>query len=386
MKNITTIFFLALTIFLCSCSETQEIKENTFTVSGTLAGLDTEYMSTSYTDETGKRITDSVFVKDGSFSYTAPIHQTTHIIFWPNVERTIKRSGRGYYPAKSSQFAFLASPGDDIVFEGEVTDFINAYPTGSAANVDLANINSQVFPLLNKSVNTLLEKNKLAEEDTVNIKLLEASIETLDEEVLQLKKAFVNSKQNSEAAVWYLSDMMMRSQVSDEEAIKMFNNIDNSLSSNPYYQEIAARVEGIESTLLGKIVPDFSTSNTLDGTEFKFSSLRGKYVLIDFWGTWCAPCVAEMPKLKEYQEKYADQLVVLGINSGDTKEKIEAFIAPKEYTWTQLLAGKGNDNLVLKFNVAGFPTKFIIDPNGKILNRFVGDGEGSFGALDELLQ
>ena len=92
-----------------------------------------------------------------------------------------------------------------------------------------------------------------------------------------------------------------------------------------------------------------------------------------------------MPELKEYQEKYSDKLVVLGINSGDTKKQMEDFLTKNNYTWQQVLAGKGNDNLVLKFNVSGFPTKFIIDPNGKILNRFVGSGEESFAVLDKLL-
>ena len=385
MKILKIISLLTLTVFLINCNEKEKQKENTFTVSGTIKGLDTDYMSTSYTDEADKRVSDSVFIKDGSFTYTAKIKKPTHIVFWPNVERTIKRSGNGYYPAKSSQFAFLASPSDNIVFEGEVTDFINAYPSGTKANNDLAIINERIFPLLNESVNTLLEKQKLPKDDSINIKAPDESIKVLDEEVILLKKEFVGSNQDSEAAVWYLSDMMMRSQISDKEAINLYNNIDPSLKEYPYYKEVASRVKGIESTLIGKIVPDFSTKNTLDDTEFKFSDLRGKHILIDFWGTWCGPCVAEMPKLKEYHEKYGDELTVLGINSGDTKDKIEKFITPKEYTWKQLLAGKGSDNLVLKFNVSGFPTKFIIDPSGKILHRFVGDGEGAFTALDELL-
>ena len=179
--------------------------------------------------------------------------------------------------------------------------------------------------------------------------------------------------------------MMMRHQISDEAAIKMYKQIDLSLKENPHYKEIASRVNGIEATLIGNVLPDFTTKNTMDGTEFEFNSLRGKYILIDFWGTWCGPCVVEMPKLKEYQEKYKEQLVVLGINSGDTKEKIEKFITSKNYTWKQLLSGEGADNLVLKLNVTGFPTKFIIDPSGEILYKFVGGGEDAFAALDDLL-
>lgn len=376
---------LFITLFTFSCKQAEEKLANTFTVSGTLEGLDTKFMSTSYTDESGNRVSDSVFVKNNSFTYTAKITKPTHIVFWPNVESTIKRTGRGYFPAKSSQLAFFASPGDNITISGKVTDFIDAYPSGSKANNELAEINSTVFPLLNKSVNMSLQKGKLAKEDTLTLKKLDDSIKILDDKVISLKKEFVISNNNSEAAIWYLSDMMMRSQLSDEEAIKTFKNVNKSLNENPYYKEIATRIVGIESTLVGKTISDFTTNKTMDGSEFKFSSLAGKYVLIDFWGIWCAPCVAEMPELKEYQEKYKDKLTILGINSGDTKERIEKFITEKGYTWKHLLAGKGDGNLVLKFNVSAFPTKFIIDPSGNILHKFVGSGEDSFAALDNLL-
>ena len=178
----------------------------------------------------------------------------------------------------------------------------------------------------------------------------------------------------------------MRNQISDQEAVSVFRSIDLKNKENPFYKEIEMRVKGIETTMIGRTIPDFKTTNTLDGKLFEFSSLRGKYVLIDFWGTWCGPCVAEMPKLKEYQEKYNQKLVVLGINSGDSKEKIEKFIIPKQYNWKHLLSGNGADDFVLKFNVSGFPTKFIIDPLGNILYKFVGEGKGSYKVLDELLK
>ena len=386
LKNYIKLSVVLLTITLFhSCEEDIKVPADSFLVTGTIEGLDTEYMSRSYRDAEGNRVSDSIFVENGSFSYTAKIDEPTHIIFWPNVERTIKRSGRGYYPAKSSQFAFLASPGDHIVFNGNVTDFINAYPSGTKANDDLASINREIFPLMNTSVNLLLEKNKLKEDD-LQFKVLEDSIISLDEEVITRKKTFVMANPNSEAAAWYLSDMMIRSQVTNDEAITAFNNLDNNLNKYPFYKAVAKRVAGIEATLIGKTVENFSTNNTFTGDSFEFNSLKGKYVLIDFWGTWCGPCIAEMPKVKEYQEKYKDELVILGVNQGDSKEQVEKFITPNAYTWTHLMNGNGDDDFVLKFNVAGFPTKFIIDPEGKILHRFVGDSEESFAVLDELLE
>jgi len=133
-------------------------------------------------------------------------------------------------------------------------------------------------------------------------------------------------------------------------------------------------------------MPNFISNATMDGETFDLNDLRGKYVLIDFWGTWCAPCIAEMPTVKEYKEKYADKLVVLGVNNGDTMEKLKAFVEPKGYDWQQILDKDGEQDLVLKLNVAGFPTKFILSPEGEILNRFVGNTEEAFDVIDALMK
>lgn len=385
-KNLIKSSLLLLTLLaIASCKQEPKVPADSFTVTGTIEGLDTEYMSRSVYDSTGKRTTDSIFVTNGTFTYTAKINKAEHIVFWPNVEQTIKRSGRGYYPVKSSQFAFLAKPGDHIVFNGNVTDFINAYPSGTKANDDLAKINRKIFPLMNASVNFLLKKNNLKKENP-RTQIIADSITSLDAEILKLKKEFVQNNTTSEAAIWYLSDMMMRRQLSNKDAISTFKSLDARLTENAHYKEVATRIEGIEATMIGKTVPDFTTKLTPDNKEFSFKSLRGKYVLIDFWGVWCGPCVAEMPKVKEYADKYADKLTVLGINSGDTKEKMMQFLKPKGYNWQQLMSGKNADNLVLKFNVSGFPTKFIIDPEGKILQRYLGSSEKAFIELDKLLK
>lgn len=379
-------FLLLLSTFLFfACKPEVKVAPDSFTVTGTLKGLDTKFMTRSYKDVEGNRVSDSIFVENGKFTYTAKISEPEFIVFWPNVENTIKRTDRGYYPAKSSQFAFLASPGDYIEFKGEVTDFVNAYPTGSPANDDLASINSKIFPLLNQAVNMQLEQNKLEGTDP-RYDVLTDSMNLLNEKVDEMKKEFVASNPKSEAATWYLSDMMVRSQVSQDEAIKIFKSFDKSLVGYTYYEAVAQRVEGIESTMEGKIIPNFTSNATPNGETFELYSLKGKYVLVDFWGIWCGPCVAEMPTVKEYQEKYKDQLVVLGINSGDSMENMVAFLDKNGYDWQQVLAQNETEDLVLKLNVAGFPTKFILDPEGKIVKRFVGSTEEAFDVLDEILE
>lgn len=387
MKKIVsqTSLLLLIAFSIIACDQTPKVPADSFTVTGNVLGLETEYMSTSYVGPDGKRVGDSVLVEDGKFTYTGKISESSFVVFWPNDEKTIKRSGRGYYPAKSSQFAFLASPGDYIEFKGDVTDFINAYPSGTAGNDDLAKINSEIFPMLNKSVNMQLQVNTLEEGDP-KIEELKSSMSTLDEEVIKIKHDFVMNNPGSQAAAWYLSDMMVRSNVTQEDAIDIFKAFDPALDGYTFYEEVEMRVAGIESTLPGKIMPNFTTNLTLNGESFELNELRGKHVLIDFWGIWCGPCVAEMPKVKEYQEKYKDQLVILGVNSGDTKEKIEKFIGENGYDWKHVMTGRGADDLVLKLNVAGFPTKFILNPEGEILHRYVGETIDAFDALDKILK
>ena len=139
-------------------------------------------------------------------------------------------------------------------------------------------------------------------------------------------------------------------------------------------------------TITSERIVTLKTDATLSGDSFDFDTLKGKYVLIDFWGTWCAPCVKEMPRIKDFHESFNDKLYVLGINQGDSKARVRQFITSNEYSWTQIINGAGSSDFVLKFNVISFPTKLIVDPQGNILHRFVGGSEKVFNKLSELLR
>ena len=87
--------------------------------------------------------------------------------------------------------------------------------------------------------------------------------------------------------------------------------------------------------------------------------------------------------LKSYQEKYVDDLVILGINQGDTEKRITDFVEKNGYAWNQIM--QKEYNLVEKFSVAGYPTKLLIDPEGKIIHRQLGDEGGILDLLDQRL-
>ncbi len=378
-------------LLLCVITLQLPAQKNQFTLTGKINGLDSKKVFLIIYDEAypnGIR-RDSIIVNNGSFTLTAPIEKLQYASISPGIDRIVKKSGSGgYYPAKSSIIQLFLFPGAQVVVSGKITDFADAYPSGDKANNDFTRLNKAIYPLLNKSVNISVKFSKKEIKDTVLIKKMKDTADMLDKKVLAIKEKFLRENTASSAAAWLLSDMMIRSQVSNEAATAFFNNMNKEkLADVPFYADVAKRIEGISATAIGKTVPEINTLNTYDGKRFDLTSLRGKYVVIDFWGTWCGPCIAGMPKMKVYLDQYKDKLEIVGIaQESDNGSRWKKFIFDKpQYAWHQILNTKEND-FVLQFNVAGFPTKFIIDPNGKILGRFVGEDDQIYDKIDELLK
>ena len=381
MKNLLIVFLLFMSRSLIA-------QENSFTVSGKITGLDSKKMFVSFKDEKGKLIRDSILVNEGVFSYTRKVDEITMISISPNVDRVVKRTERGYFPAKSSLLQFIAFPGANVKFSGMITDFVNAYPSGDAANNDLAKLNSEIYPLLNESVNWSVKLANKVITDSMDIRMADQAIEKLSEAVLNIKQEFIKENPSSFVSAWTLEDLMLRSQVSNETAISLFENLDHEdLNAVPFYADASKRVEGIRATAIGKPAPEINTTYTYDGKRFDLASLKGKYVVIDFWGTWCGPCIAGMPRMKEYLDKFRDKMEIVGVaQESDDGTRWKAFLDKnKLYQWHHVLSRKDED-YILRYSVAGFPTKIIVDPQGKIVARFVGEDEAIYKKLDEMLR
>src|SRR4030095_9812371 len=117
--------------------------------------------------------------------------------------------------------------------------------------------------------------------------------------------------------------------------------------------------------------PDFSFT-TAEGEFVSLDELKGKVVLLDFWGTWCGPCVASVPALRDLNKKYAKEsgVVMLGVSSDGDEDKWKTFTAKEKMVWPQYL---DRDHAVQRaFAVRAFPTYIVIDAEGIVRYRDVG--------------
>jgi thiol-disulfide isomerase/thioredoxin len=123
---------------------------------------------------------------------------------------------------------------------------------------------------------------------------------------------------------------------------------------------------------VGALAPDFELTDVRSSKPLKLSSLRGKPVLVNFWGTWCPPCREEMPALEKIYEKVKGQVEFLGVSMGPRDEPmgVNQFVKLNNYTWTFI--HDTDSSVSINYQVTGIPSTFFIDKNGVIRSIHVG--------------
>jgi thiol-disulfide isomerase/thioredoxin len=129
-----------------------------------------------------------------------------------------------------------------------------------------------------------------------------------------------------------------------------------------------AKAAETEKKQIGAPLKDFDEKD-LEGKPLSIASRKGKVVLIDFWATWCGPCVRELPNVLKTYEKYHDKgFEIIGISLDSDKDKLTTFIKEKKMTWPQYFDGKGWQNKVsTQYGIQSIPATYLIDKEGKVL-------------------
>jgi peroxiredoxin len=149
-----------------------------------------------------------------------------------------------------------------------------------------------------------------------------------------------------------------------------FNALSAELKASKAGKEFAERIDIAKKTSVGVVAPDF-TQNDQNDKPVKLSDFRGKYVLVDFWASWCGPCRAENPNVvKTYNEFKDKNFTILGVSLDSKKENWLKAIEDDQLTWSHVSDLKFWQNAVaVQYGVRAVPTNLLIDPTGKIVAR-----------------
>ena len=142
-------------------------------------------------------------------------------------------------------------------------------------------------------------------------------------------------------------------------------------SQNPPVARRIATTSYVQAALVvGRKFPDFDEKD-IEGKPLSISRYKGKVVLVDFWATWCQPCILELPNvLAAFEKHHARGFEILGISLDKDEEALRRFIAERKMTWQQYFDGKVWENkLAQKYGVMGIPATYLLDANGVIIGK-----------------
>jgi cytochrome c biogenesis protein CcmG/thiol:disulfide interchange protein DsbE len=132
---------------------------------------------------------------------------------------------------------------------------------------------------------------------------------------------------------------------------------------------------------IGNTAPDFTITESQ--RTVALSQFRGKPVLLNFWATWCPPCVQEMPSLVQLQKQLGNKVVILAVSEDTDDAAYQQFIRDHNVDLFTVRDNKHNNEL---YGTTGYPETFVIDANGKILRKFIGPQEWTSPEIMEYLQ
>ncbi len=307
---------------------------------------------------------DVAMVKDNSFFIrTLPDGSAQYMIMMP---------GRQYIPV-------YTSPGEDLTVTVTAESPLAYRVEGSQLMADIADLDTRATALSAKAA--ALMQNGGAAEDLAG----------LEKEYNKMFTDYIAANPKSQAVPYAV--MML----SGQDFIDAYDAMTPEAAVSPLFPVAEAQRAYVERQMeaerrkvaleSGNVeAPDFTFAD-MEGKNVSLSDFRGKWVIIDFWGSWCPWCIKGFPKLKEAYARYAPKLEVLGVACNDPRDAWEKAVRKYELPWVNVYnPGQGGGKVLEDYAVEGFPTKVIVNPEGKIVNITSGENPAFFDLLDKLLK
>ena len=392
MKNRNILPAILLMLSAAACSPRPEIRLDF----GSL-GNDTlriECMPFSRADDPTAHMSDTLLLgPDGRLDYTLPLRELCIVIVKPFATSQTIPGGRLWRGKMMLQL--YAAPGDRISVTAETaedrdTEFVIS---GNSLNRKIQVFNQRMSVFADSTEETARQMNRAyAEGDDAALDSLRSVLDGIRNGSIEFISDSFRQSVDSEVAPYIIllapadsveSYMAQLPKRSLDGMFRPLLELTRKKAAEALLKKMAQ-----DGLITGAAAPDFSLSD-IDGNNVTLSGLKGKTVLLDFWGTWCHACISGIPKLKQAAAKYADRLVVVSIGCKDDKEAWLAGVAKYGLDWINLReegSMPSSEKPTVLYNVTAFPTKVVIGADGRIREIAVGEYPEFYDRLDRIME
>lgn len=339
--------------------------------------------------------TDSSLIQNGEFRFSGPISEVKPAMI------LISYNGAGPYgddqSALPSMLNFYVEPGKTSITSAD--SLHNAKVKGGVVQSDYSKLlhqlkaNNEALTRFNNDFSSATEEQRASSEYIQNS---DRELEKIGGEQMDIYRKFMKNNPRSLLSLFVLEcyarhgDGMLlnASFISPEksELMAIFNSLDPKVRSSKRGIEFNELIQKGVNVEIGMVAPDFAQPDTL-GNMVSLKDFRGKYVLIDFWASWCAPCRAENPfVVKAYNDYQSKGFTILSVSLDASKADWLKAIHEDQLTWPHVSDLKGWKNEVaLLYSVKGVPQNYLLDPEGVVVDINL-RGEDLGKKLSELIK
>ncbi|WP_119078915.1 TlpA disulfide reductase family protein [Chitinophaga alhagiae] len=356
-----------------------KVKEIPYQVVGSIAQQEKPTKLYFRVRKDGKWATDSVTTPDGRFFFTGTVPEPMTAQLFASIPSTPDN------PAGRKELAVLfLGPGKTTVKLDNLADKPEA--DGTKYQEAFNRLNGLTDNVVRQSMELSKQYRVLYKaKDETGMKKLETRFDELEASRKAIMRKYLADNPQSPIGMYVLTQVAGY-ELDADEVEPIFQSLAKEARKTPSGKQFAYRLELAKKLAPGQPAIDFSQNNP-DGKPVTLASFRGKYVLVDFWASWCGPCRAENPNVVSAFNKYKDKgFTVLGVSFDENKEKWVEAIAKDELDWTQVSDLKGWANEVGKlYGIRAIPQNLLLDPQGKIVAKNL-RGEALESKLAELFQ